>query len=220
VLDARAVLGECPLWDDREGVLWWVDVSQGRLHRLDPATGADARVDVGQPIGAVGLRAAGGLVLALRDGFGVLDDGELRMVAEVEADRPDQRMNDGASDPRGCFWAGTMAQDERPEMGCLYRLELDGSVSRMVERVTISNGIDWSPDGRLMYYVDSGTQAMTFSTTISVTAPSAGADIWSGQRVMESRTAFAWMLKAASGSRASGGGPSNGTRRRGRWTGA
>jgi sugar lactone lactonase YvrE len=64
-------------------------------------------------------------------------------------------MNDGASDPRGRFWAGTMAEDERPEVGSLYRLEPDGSVTRMVERVTISNGIDWSPDGRLMYFVDS-----------------------------------------------------------------
>jgi sugar lactone lactonase YvrE len=160
VLDAGASLGEGPLWDDRDGVLWWVDVPAGRLHRLDPATGADEVIDVGQPLGAVGLRAVGGLVLAVRDGFAVLEDREVRMVAEVEADRPDQRMNDGASDPGGCFWAGTMAEDERPEAGSLYRLAPDGSVTRMVELVTISNGIDWSPDGRLMYFVDSGRHAV------------------------------------------------------------
>jgi sugar lactone lactonase YvrE len=159
VLDAGASLGECPLWDDRRNVLWWVDVHAGRLHRLDPVTGVDTGIDVGQPVGSVGLRAAGGLVLALRDGFAVLED-EVRMVAEVEADRPDQRMNDGASDPRGCFWAGTMAEDERPEMGSLYRLAPDRSVTRMVEHVTISNGIDWSPDGTLMYFVDSARSAI------------------------------------------------------------
>jgi sugar lactone lactonase YvrE len=160
VLDAGASLGEGPLWDDRDGVLWWVDVPAGGLHRLDPATGVDEGIEIGQPLGAVGLRAAGGLVLALRDGFGMLDGGKVRMVAEVEADRPDQRMNDGASDPRGCFWAGTMAEDERPEAGCLYRLAPDGSVARMVDRLTISNGIDWTPDGRLMYFVDSARHAI------------------------------------------------------------
>jgi sugar lactone lactonase YvrE len=82
VLDASASLGECPLWDDREGVLWWVDVPEGRLHRLDPGTGTDAGIDVGQPIGAVGLRAAGGLVLALRDGFATARS------ATPEASRP------------------------------------------------------------------------------------------------------------------------------------
>jgi sugar lactone lactonase YvrE len=160
VLDARATLGEGPLWDDRDGVLWWVDVPAGRLHRLHPASGRDEGIEIGQPVGAVGLRAAGGLVLAVRDGFALLVGGELRMLAEVEADRPDQRMNDGASDPRGCFWAGTMAEDARPEAGTLYRLAPDGSVAPMLDRLTISNGIDWSPDGRLVYFIDSGRRAI------------------------------------------------------------
>ncbi|MBO0683427.1 MAG: SMP-30/gluconolactonase/LRE family protein [Candidatus Dormibacteraeota bacterium] len=160
VLDARAWHGEGPLWDARQRVLWWVDVAAGLVHRLDPSSGVDTAIDVGQPVGAVGLREPRGLVLALRDGFGVLDGGEVRMLAEVEADRPEQRMNDGASDPRGCFWAGTMAEDERPEAGSLYRLDPDGSVTRMLERLTISNGIDWSPDGTRMYFVDSGQKAV------------------------------------------------------------
>lgn len=160
VLDTRAWHGEGPLWDARQQVLWWVDVAAGLVHRLDPSSGIDTAIEVGQPVGAVGLHEAGGLVVALRDGFGLLDDGEVRMLAEVEADRPEQRMNDGAVDPQGRFWAGTMAQNERPEAGTLYRLNADRSVTRMLERLTISNGIDWSPDGTRMYFVDSGHKAI------------------------------------------------------------
>jgi sugar lactone lactonase YvrE len=66
-------------------------------------------------------------------------------------------MNDGACDPQGRFWAGTMAYDESPGMGALYRLELDGSCTRILTGLTISNGIGWSPDGATMYLADSGT---------------------------------------------------------------
>jgi sugar lactone lactonase YvrE len=65
-------------------------------------------------------------------------------------------MNDGACDPQGRFWAGTMAYDESPGAGTLYRLELDGHCSTMLTGVTISNGIGWSPDGATMYFSDSG----------------------------------------------------------------
>ena len=66
-------------------------------------------------------------------------------------------MNDGACDPQGRFWAGTMAYDESPGAGALYRLELDGSCSTVLTGLTIANGIGWSPDGRTMYLNDSGT---------------------------------------------------------------
>ena len=80
------------------------------------------------------------------------------MLAEVEADRPGNRMNDGACDGAGRFWAGTMAIDERPGAGALYRLDPDLTVHTMLTGVSISNGIDWSLDDRRMYYVDSPTR--------------------------------------------------------------
>jgi sugar lactone lactonase YvrE len=67
-------------------------------------------------------------------------------------------MNDGACDPQGRFWAGTMAYDESPGAGTLYRLELDGRCSTVLTGLTISNGIGWSPDGGTMYLSDSGTR--------------------------------------------------------------
>jgi sugar lactone lactonase YvrE len=160
VLDARAELGEGPLWDARAGCLVWVDIMRGLVHLFRPHDRELRTLEVGQPVGAAALRSAGGLVLALRDGFAGLDteSGRLTWIAAVEADRPDLRMNDGTCDAAGRFWAGTMALDERRGAGALYRLGADGRVEVMLREVTVSNGLDWSLDGRSMYYVDSPTR--------------------------------------------------------------
>ena len=151
-----ATLGEGPVWDARDQALYWLDIPQSRVHRMD-ADGSFASWDVGQPVGAMVPRASGGMVVAVRDGFMALDlvSGELAMLAAVEQDRPENRMNDGACDRAGRFYAGTMADDERPAAGALYRLDPDLRVTTLLTGVGISNGIGWSPDERLMYYVDS-----------------------------------------------------------------
>ncbi len=110
--------------------------------------------------GAVALREAGGLVLAVQEGFALLGDGDLELIAEVEADRPNMRMNDGYCDAQGRFWAGTMRLGRREPVGGLYRLDPDHRVTTMLTGVCTSNGIDWSPDGRTMYYIDSGLQTV------------------------------------------------------------
>ncbi len=149
-------LGEGPVWDDRDQSLYWVDILESRVHRM-AADGSFSSWDTGQPVGAVVPRASGGLVVAVRDGFMALDpaSGALTMLAEVEKDRPDNRMNDGACDRAGRFYAGTMAFDESPEAGALYRLDPDLSVTTLLTGIGTSNGIGWSPDDRLMYYIDS-----------------------------------------------------------------
>jgi sugar lactone lactonase YvrE len=156
VLDARAELGEGPVWDDEAGELVWVDILAGIVHRTTPA-GADVTLEVGRTVGAVGLRQGGGLVLATDDGFHLQDPGATttRRIAAVEADDPLTRMNDGKVDPEGRFWAGTMAFDEVSTLGSLYRLDPDGTVTTMLTDVGISNGIDWTADGSTMYYIDS-----------------------------------------------------------------
>jgi sugar lactone lactonase YvrE len=162
VLDAHAGLGEGPLWDARSGALLWVDIMAGLVHRFDPAAGTDVTLAVGQPVGAVVPRAAGGYALAVRDGFAVIDaDGSpMRIVARVDGGRPELRMNDGACDSRGRFWAGTMHLHEAPGAGALYRLAPDGHVETMLRDVTVSNGIAWSPDDTVMYYADTATQGV------------------------------------------------------------
>ena len=149
-------LGEGPVWDARDQSLYWVDIPEGRVHRL-AADGSLSNWDTGQPVGAVVPRASGGLVVAVRDGFMALDpvSGALTMLAEVEMDQPGNRMNDGSCDRAGRFFAGTMAFDESPEAGALYRLDPDLTVTTLLTGVGISNGIGWSPDEQLMYYIDS-----------------------------------------------------------------
>ncbi len=162
VLDSQAELGEGPHWDAAAGELLWVDIPAGAVHRFDPATGADRSFSAGELVGAAVPRAAGGFALALRDSFATVDEkgGALHRLAPVEADRPETRMNDGACDSAGRFWAGTTSVTEDEPAGSLYRLTPDGELATMLTGITISNGIGWSPDDTVMYYIDTPSQLL------------------------------------------------------------
>ena len=160
VLDARADLGEGPLWDARTGELLWVDIMVGQIHRFDPESGTDRAYDVGQPVSAIVPRAAGGYVVTLRDGFALWDGETTTLVAPVEPSRREIRMNDGACDSQGRFWAGTMHIEYRRGEGALYRLDESRTAEVLLSGVTISNGIAWSLDETTMYYVDTPTQTI------------------------------------------------------------
>jgi sugar lactone lactonase YvrE len=154
-------LSEGPRWHAERQELLWVDILGKRLHRATLT--ADGRPDqvrtttLDRHVGVAAPVAAGGYVLAAGQGFLFVDtDDAVHELAQPEAGNADVRMNDGACDPQGRFWAGTMAYDESPGAGVLYRLELDGSCTTMVTGLTISNGIGWSPDGTTMYLSDSG----------------------------------------------------------------
>jgi sugar lactone lactonase YvrE len=159
-LEAQATLAEGPIWDHRKGELCWVDILDGRVWAVGRDGAALRSIEVGQAVGFVALRQAGGLVAGMRDGFGVIDQSwrTVGLTVAVEAQDRSTRMNDGACDPRGRVFGGTMAFDESPGRGNLYRLDPDWTVTRVLHGVSISNGIDWSPDGTLMYYVDSPTR--------------------------------------------------------------
>jgi sugar lactone lactonase YvrE len=153
----RAELGEGPVWDSDRDELLWVDIDRGVVHRRAHC-GSDLTMDVGQPVGCAVPRAGGGLALALRDGFALVPpDGDApELVVPVESGRRDTRMNDGACDTRGRFWAGTMSLgggDSRT--AALYRLDPDLRVRRILPGISVSNGIGWSPDDSTLYHVDS-----------------------------------------------------------------
>lgn len=153
-------LGEGPRWDPDGRRLLFVDVLAGRL--LAASEEGELVFDraIGQALGAVNRTSDGGLVLCACDGvyLAACDGTDLRLLAPVEADRPELRMNDAACDPAGRLWAGTMAFDATPAAGTLYRIDANGSVTMMVTALTISNGLGWSPDGRYMYFADSPTR--------------------------------------------------------------
>jgi sugar lactone lactonase YvrE len=158
--------GEGPTWDAERGELLWVDISAGQVRRA--AVGTDGTLTEtgvhrgGDTVGAVVPASDGGWLLAADGGFTHLaTDGTARVLVALAGEGGSEasggtRMNDAACDPAGRFLAGTMAFDERPGAGALYRLDLDGTVTTVLDGLTVSNGIDWSPDGRTVYLADSG----------------------------------------------------------------
>jgi len=160
LLDARAKLGEGPVWDHAAQLLWWVDIVGGSLHSYQPDSGEARSYDLGQEVGTVVPRASGGVMLALRDGFASFDPerGQLAMVHDPEAESGvDNRFNDGKCDPAGRFWAGTMSNKGERKAGTLWRLDADGSCHAMIEQVSISNGLCWDEDRGIFYYIDTPT---------------------------------------------------------------
>ncbi|MEU3036724.1 SMP-30/gluconolactonase/LRE family protein [Streptomyces griseoaurantiacus] len=153
---AEAELGEGPTWDAAAGRLLWLDILRSRVHTLDPVSGHRTVRTTEQHVGAVKPRAGGGLVLNLRDGIGLVDTaGDFRWLRHEPV--PGRRGNDAAVAPDGSLWAGTMRYDEATGGGTLSRITGDGAAEVVLDDVTVSNGTGWSPDGRLMYYIDTPT---------------------------------------------------------------
>jgi len=158
VLKWDAIVGESPLWHPRERRLYWVDIQGKKVHRFDPGSGHNQTFDLPDLVTCLAFRKKGGLILTLRKEFAFFDpdSGKLERLATIEADKPQNRFNDGRVDPRGRFWAGTMGDKawDQP-VGSLYRFDPDQTVTRMQSHVVCSNGTGWSPNARTMYYTES-----------------------------------------------------------------
>lgn len=155
---ARAVLAEGPVWHD--GRVWWVDIERGEVHALDPADGRDRAWRLPYRVGFVIPTVRGDCVVGTEQGVERFDPatGALSPWVHPERDRAGNRFNDAKCDPAGRLWAGTMGISEAPELGSLYRFETNARCTRMVDRITVSNGLAWSADGRTLYYIDSPTR--------------------------------------------------------------
>ena len=156
IVDASATLGEGPWWDEREGVLYWVDIIGETLFRYHPASGENETISVGEMVGTVVLGDSGAIYLAVKEGFARFnaDMGTLHYLARPSDHPPENRFNEGKCSPEGRFWAGTMGLKASPNAGALYRLDADLSCHRILTDITISNGIVWTADQRTMYYID------------------------------------------------------------------
>jgi sugar lactone lactonase YvrE len=158
VVDARNVVGECPVWEPATQRLTWLDIPRGEVHRLEPAAGRYERAIVGDVAAAIVSCRDGGYLVA-READVVVVDESLAVVAtltELElAER--ERLNDGKCDPAGRFWVGTAADRASHRSGALYRIEASGEASVVQTGVSLSNGLGWSPDSSVLYYVDSPT---------------------------------------------------------------
>lgn len=157
--DARAVLGECPLWNPRENRLYWVDIDPGLIHVFDPASGENRAAALGRKVGCVAFRAKGGMLAAGEGGVFELDSLDLppQLISNPIAGGPQLRFNDGKVDPQGRFWAGTYHMLRVPQRAALYCLEPNRSLRTVLVGLTNSNGLGWSPDGTIFYHIDTPT---------------------------------------------------------------
>jgi sugar lactone lactonase YvrE len=159
----RAQLGEGPCWHPQRQTLWWIDILGRKYFEADLAGTPPRVLDSLQMIGAIAPTESGGLIAALHDGIYLVepDTGATTLFARVPGhDSKLFRFNDAKVDPRGRFWAGTLALDGRSAQSHLYRVTPDRAVVVMQDRVSVSNGLAWAPDGKTLYYIDSPTRTV------------------------------------------------------------
>lgn len=157
VWEARATLGEGPVWVAEEAALYWVDIKAPAVHRLEPSSGQRRSWRMPRTLGCLVPRASGGFVAGFHDGFAYVDleSGEVEHIVDPEPDRPGNRLNDGKCDTHGRLWAGSMDNAEEERNGALYRVLPDGSCACMDDGYFITNGPAFSVDGSVMYHTDS-----------------------------------------------------------------
>jgi sugar lactone lactonase YvrE len=153
-------VGECPTWDKRRGRLLFEDILAPALYAYDPETGGLTRWAMPAPIGSFGLCPDGRVLVALKTGLHFFDpeSERLEFFVHPEPDRPGNRLNDGKVGPDGRFWVGSMDDSGAPNLqpvAALHRIDPDGTCTKMVEGLTVSNGLAWSPDGATLYHSDS-----------------------------------------------------------------
>lgn len=156
LVDVKTTLGEGPLWDLQEQRLYWIDSADGRVFRAT-AQGNELRAwQVPQKIGSMALRKSGGAIVSLARGLHTLDfeSGDVQLITDPEPELLNNRLNDGKVDAQGRFVFGSMDTLEEGPNGALYCLDSDMSVRKLDDRIIVSNGPCWSPDGRIFYFSD------------------------------------------------------------------
>lgn len=154
IADTACQIGENPLWHVGHERVYWVDIPAGKLFRYAPADGSHELCHEGEAIGGFTIQADGALLLfGARGAVTRWDDGTLSTVIDEIPDQRDSRFNDVIADPAGRVFCGTMPAGGR--LGKLFRLDLDGSLSAVVDEVGCSNGMGFTPAGDQMYFTDS-----------------------------------------------------------------
>ena len=154
VADYQCITGEGPLWHPDEKRVYWLDIPLGRMFRYDPATGKHEQCYEGEMIGGFTIQDDGALLLFMaRGAVKVWREGRLTTIIEEIPDERNSRFNDVIADPAGRVFCGTMPTKER--LGRLYRLDLDGKLTKLLEGIGCSNGMGFTPDRKRMYYTDS-----------------------------------------------------------------
>jgi sugar lactone lactonase YvrE len=154
--ERRCELGEGPLWHPIREQLFWFDITNRKLLSQDAAGALDW--DLPQMVSAAGWIDENRLMIAGENGLSLFDitSGSLTLLTEIEADRPENRSNDGRADPQGGFWFSTMGKAEEPGAGAIYRY-FRGEIRKIFSDITIPNAICFPPQGSFAHFADTFT---------------------------------------------------------------
>jgi sugar lactone lactonase YvrE len=155
VLETPMQLGECPVWHPEEAALYWIDIAGLAIHRFYPHSGIHHHWPVPSEPGCIVRSASGGILVAMRSGLAMLDtsSGALVSVAAAPYDTKKMRFNDGRCDAAGRLWVGTLYEPRDQPLAALFCVER-GGIRDSGKRATVSNGVAFSIDGRILYHAD------------------------------------------------------------------
>lgn len=164
VLNYKCLLGEGPVWDAEQKTIIWIDILKGEIHEYSPEEKWHRILSVHEMIGSVAVCKDGNLIAALQSGFAFIHriTGEIKRINDPEEHLPDNRFNEGKCDSAGRFFAGTMSLSKKSAQGSFYMLNPNGSVEKKMEKLSIPNGMAWSPDHRIFYHIDSPASKIAF----------------------------------------------------------
>lgn len=171
-LKMESQLGEGAFWNHHTNQLYWVDILGKQLHIYNPNNNDNKTFVMPSRIGTVVPQTDSTAVVALEDGIYIQNtkNNSLTLLSDIEAKQTENRFNDGKCDPNGNLWVGSMHLAEKKPKGNLYKVLPNGNTTKMLDSITISNGIVWSGDAKTMYYIDTPTmniRAFDFDATTS-----------------------------------------------------
>jgi len=155
----QGYLGEGPIWLERSGTIAWLDIMHGIVMTHRWSDGKQQRHVFDDAVGMVQPTAAGGLILGIGTRIVRFDPatGKQETIVDLEPGKSDHRCNDAIVDAQGRLWVGTTHRQHLHEAGALYRVEAGGRVTQILDKLTITNGMAFSPDGTTLYHIDSPT---------------------------------------------------------------
>ena len=153
IADYKCVTGENPLWHPLEKRLYWVDIPKGRIFRYDPVTGKHEICYEGETVGGFTIQKDGSLLLFRTKGNVVIwKNGKTTTVVKEIPEELENRYNDVIADPAGRVFCGILSEQFKP--GRLYRLDTDGSITKILENIGCPNGMGFTLDRKQMYFTD------------------------------------------------------------------
>ncbi len=155
--EIQAKLGEGAIWNYSSNELYWIDIEGKKLHIYNPTEKQNRTIEMPCRIGTVvPSEEKNKAVVALEDGIYIVDTktSEIKLLSDVESEINENRFNDGKCDPNGNLWVGSLHLAQTKPNANLYKIDASGKSEKMLDSITISNGIVWTKDSKTMYYID------------------------------------------------------------------